>query len=100
MTPSRFRVRGILTQQLSSPQPTMPHSVHHLSRVSHQGTESGILLLSAKVAANAGKESLKPRCFVEAHLADLFGAEYAKSHRRKSVANSAIGAVISNGKEH
>jgi transposase len=28
-----------------------------------------------KVAANAGKESLKPRFFVEAHLADLFGAE-------------------------
>jgi hypothetical protein len=52
------------------------------------------------VAANAGKESLRPRFFVEAHLADLFGAEYAKSHRRKSVANSAIGAVISNGIEH
>jgi hypothetical protein len=49
----------------------MPHSVHHLSRVSHQGTESGTPLLSAKVAANAGKESLKPRFFVEAHLADL-----------------------------
>ena len=29
----------------------------------------------AKVAANAGKESLKPRFFVEAHLTDLFGAE-------------------------
>ena len=29
----------------------------------------------AEVAANAGKESLKPRFFVEAHLTDLFGAE-------------------------
>src|SRR5947207_128752 len=28
-----------------------------------------------KVAANAGKESLKPRFFVEAHLADLFSAQ-------------------------
>src|SRR5256885_4011540 len=28
-----------------------------------------------KVAANAGKESLKPRFFVEAHLADLFNAQ-------------------------
>ena len=28
-----------------------------------------------KVAANAGKESLKSRFFVEAHLTDLFGAE-------------------------
>jgi hypothetical protein len=36
-----FRVQGMLTQQLSSPQPAMPHSIHYLRRVSHSGTESG-----------------------------------------------------------
>ena len=34
-----------------------------------------------KVAANAGKESLKPRFFVEAHLSDLLAQEAKKLPR-------------------
>ena len=46
-----------------------------------------------KVAANAGKDSLKPRFYVEAHLESLFG-ETARRTEQESPTEEKVGVVI------
>ena len=55
-----------------------------------------------KVAANAGKESLKPRFYVEAHLDSLFGGaheEIAESTGQESLPEERAGSDVKEQEE-